>query len=242
MLLAFPSHTGQFIQQGIRQGFSDAVLKHEPAKLLRYMATVGFIVGMPYVAKQMGADISTMFGPSALLPIAFPFFRGIANGVASVTGDDPMSKERAYTDFKRFVGITTIPQFRYGAKAYDAIGNIERGYAVDRRMRFMYEASPYGETMRLLGINPYDAYNARTVSRTLLEMSHQYRLDKQKALDGLLDGDFAPAQNFMQQWQQPINPEDIQETMRNRMTTPQQRAMQGLPKGLRPRALQEATE
>jgi hypothetical protein len=243
MLLAFPAHTGQFIQTGLRDGFSDAILKHEPSKLIRYLATTGFLVGMPYIAHKMGADITNMFGAQALLPlVAFPAFRGVRSGIDALVGDDPQSKDRAWTDFKRFAAVSTIPQYRFGAKTLDVVQNIERGYAVDRRMRFMYDTSPWGETMRLLGINPEVAYSTRAVSHTLLEMSHQYKLDKQKALDGILDGDMGPAQRFMQQWQQPIKPEDLQETMKARMTTPMQRAMQGLPKGIRPKMLMEAEE
>lgn len=240
-LMTWPLHVTQFMQIGLRQGFADAMLKNEPAKLMRYMATVGFITSMPWMVSKLGGNVRDTWGPAHLLHlISFPFISSIGNVYRVATGQTPLEVEKASKEVKDLLIHLSIPQSRFGTKVIDVVDNINRGYGVDKRGRYMYESSQWGELLRLVGINPENAYQARTLSHTYMEMSHQYESDKQKAVDGILSGDFGPAHKYMSQWGRQINPQDIQKALQQRMTTPEQRALQGMPKDLRPMAMQEA--
>lgn len=242
-LLTVPTHVAQFMQLGLREGFADAMLRHDPARLLRYLAFTGFTFGLPYVMHKMGADPSAMLGPNAFgLVVGLPFFRLIVNGVNAVSGYDPVDRRQAQREVKEALTLMAVPQYRYGSKVKRVYENVERGYAVDTRGRFMYSTTPYGEIMSLLGIPSSSAYDTRKLARTLHETAVEYRFDHQEAIDGLLGGDQNPAVTFMRKWGRPITMEDLQKAMMQRMLSPAQRAAQGLPKELQVQELAPAGE
>jgi hypothetical protein len=181
----------------------------------------------------LGVDLRNAFGPKAMLPlISLPFFRAIINAYNAVVGDDPITVEQAKRELRDFFGTMTIPAYRWGKKFKDVTENIARGYAVDRRGRFLYETTTWGEIARLFGVAPEQAYDTRQLARTLHNEAIQYRLDKQNAVDALLDGDPSGVALFMQKWGRPITPQDLQRAIQERMMRPERRAVRGLPKPL----------
>jgi hypothetical protein len=247
MLASFPAHTAQFLQTGIRSGFADMMLRNEPAKFVRYMALTGSLFGAVGAARYMGADISNMFGAQSLLGgVGIPMVKGIMSGYNAVQGKDPWAMETAQKEWLKFIGTMTLPGFRYGSKVLDITGypgnegTWSRGYQVDKRGRFLYETTPYGELMRLTGINPEKAYDTKQLARTYLELSHQYAFDKQKAVEAMLNGDPSLAQSFTMQWGHSLKPSDIQNALKQRMTTPESRGLSRVPMNVRPQMMQQA--
>ena len=245
MLLTWPTHLTQFMQLGLRQGFADAMLKQEYGKLMRYGATVGFTFSLPYVMAQMGADVRNTWGPGHMLALAsFPIWSSILDAYRSAIGQSPQGYKKNQWTLSEIVKQaalqTVVPQGRFGSKVMDIAQNIERGYGVDARGRFLYQASPYGELMRLAGINPEQAYQARKLSHTLFELSHEYRQEKEAAIDAMLGGDMTPAQKYMEKWNNPITPEDLQRALKSRQQAPEQRALRGFPRQIRPQVLEGA--
>ena len=150
-----------------------------------------------------------------------------------------MDKRRAEQELKNFSASLTIPGYRYGSKVERSVENIERGYAVDQRGRFLYTTTPFGEYLNLLGIAPEKAVESRELAHTLHNLSLEYHLDKQDAVDGLLSGDARGMARFMQKWGKPIDAKDLQRAMQERMSTPAQRAVQGLPQDVQMRELMQ---
>jgi hypothetical protein len=241
MLLTWPTHLTQFMQLGLRQGFADAMMKQQYGKLMRYVGTIGFTFSLPWVMSKMGADVRNTWGPMHMLTLAsFPFWSGILNAYHVATGKQPLEYEQNQRMLRDFVGTTFVPQWRFGGKVVDVVQNIERGFGVDQRGRYLYEASPYGELMRLVGVNPEQAYEARQLSHTLFELSHEYRRDKEDAIDKMLGGDMEAAQKYMSKWNRPITPQDLQRALQDRARPPEERALRGFPRPMRPMALEEA--
>src|SRR6266849_2503390 len=238
MLLSFPGHITQFYVNQMRRGFSDAILKHEPSRLLRFAAFTGFWLGIPYLTDMVGVDTRRFFTQHIVRDIfGLPFYKFLSDLSNTVSGRTTDEGEKAWGRLKDSIGTTLIPQYRFGGKAKRSFENIERRYAVDQRGRFMYETTPFGEVLNVVGLPPTAAYNTRTLSRTLFNMSQEYRLEKRDAVDSLLNGDQSAAVGFMKKWGQQITPQDLQRHMQERMQTPAQRAVRGLPRELAEREL-----
>jgi hypothetical protein len=122
------------------------------------------------------------------------------------------------------------------AKVYDTIS---RGYAVNDRNQLLYYSTPMGEILRLAGINPEQAFQARDVSRELFNIAQRHRLEKREAIEAILDGNPAAMLEYTKAWGRPITPEDIQRVVQQRMMTPAQRQGRGMPKELYQRSMLE---
>jgi hypothetical protein len=232
-----PAHFFQMYQTGIRDGFSQAILNHEPAKLLRYTAMTGALVGLPLAMEQMGGHMESINHHLFFLLFGFPFYRTIMNGVNTIAGKGPIDRERAKDELNDFFKEMLVPGFRYGKKVANIYENIERGYGVDRLGRYMYSSTPYGEMMRAVGVEPKQAYDSRQLSKTLFELSEEYRIEKRAAISKMFEGDASLAGPLMQKWGRPITQDDLARAAKERMMTPSQRGGQGLPSDFRNRFL-----
>ena len=241
VLLTYPPH-----QMAVfRNGFADAISRHDNAKLIRYTAGLGMFVTLPMVAIKLGADVNSMFGAKGVLAnVSFPFIQAFLNGIRSFTGNSPRSQKQARDAFQEFITALIIPQYRYAKKVFDPmtgiIKNIERGYNVDKYGRFLYESTPYGELMKLIGVKPAQAYNSRVLARTLFEFSQQHAMDKREAIFGMIQGDQSLVEEYMKMYGRRITPQDVQRVIKEMAMSPEQRALRGVPKDLRGQALEEA--
>lgn len=240
LFLSFPTNQIAFMFNGVGDEFAKGLMQADKARLMRFTALWGFYMGLPVVAAKVGMDVRNLFGFDALGGlIGFPIWKGIYNGVRAVGGQSPAATERAKEEFSNFIKNSIVPQRRFlkkvGLSPVDKnisgiIQNIERGFAVDRRMRFLYNTTSWGELMRLAGINPEAAFQSREVAFTLREAAFEHRRDKRRAIDGLLEGDVAPAQKYSQRWGRAITPEDLQRTLEERRLPAAARAARGLPR------------
>lgn len=244
VFLSFPTHSAQLAWFAARRGFAKALLNSEPSHILRTLAFLGAMIGLPLAVREMGGDIENFFGVKNVFnPISFPFFTALRNAYNVSLGRDPIERDRAGREFKDFMLNVLVPARRFGRKVATVVENIQRGYGVDRLGRLVYETTPYGELMRLFGINPAQAVNARELAARIHELSLQHRLDKREAIRALIDDqDMGPLQRYVEEWGRPITFEDIEREWRQRALRPEFRAGAGLPKDVLLRALVEEGE
>src|SRR5439155_21948616 len=102
-LLTSPSHLAQYVDHGLGTEFADAMLRNEPAKLVRFMAFTGGMLLPYYLLTKLGVDPHSILGIHAFgLLGALPFFRAVTNSVNVLTGNNPMDKRRSEQELKKF--------------------------------------------------------------------------------------------------------------------------------------------
>lgn len=253
VLLTYPTQQTQFLTRGIVDSFK----ANDKAKLLRFTATLGAYAALPVLAAEVfGIDIRRQFGPDSLWGnMTLPFYTMLHNGYNAVLGENPISKDRAREEFGKFLKELAIPQYRYAEKAglaqklglsdktNNVLDNLDRGYAVDAHGRFLYESTPMGELLKLAGVNPEEGYDTRQLTKSIANQAMEYRLDRQRGIDGLLlRQDHTAAQAFTEKWGRPITMQDLLKAQKDRMKPPQERALQMVPKRLRGRVLEQAQD
>lgn len=251
-LLTFPTQQIQFIGRGI----SDAIATKDSARLIRFLAVAGAYSFLPVAMGKLGVDIRNAFGLTGLAGnMTFPFWKFLHDAYNMSVGTNPREVRRSRESFGRFIEMLTIPQARFARKIggepigglvgtplteksrNNILDNIARGYGVDRRGRFVYEATPMGEIMKLFNVNPEEAFEARDTARQITEMALQHSMDKQDAIDNFLEGNMAPVRDYMAKWGKSITEQDLQRAVQNRLLSPQQRAAKRLPAQQRQRLL-----
>lgn len=240
ILLTYPTQQTQFMFRG----FADAMKQNDKAKLIRFTAALGVFAGLPTILASAGIDIRKQFGIQGVLgQLTIPMWQMMGNGYQAVMGSDPITRDQAAEDFKKALIHLTVPQSRYGEKVMKVMDNVERGYAVDAHGRFLYETTPAGELLRLVGPAPEVAHDTRALSKEIVNQSLEHWLDRRKAIEGMLDQqDPAGMQLYMQKWGRSLTMKDLMKAQQDRMKSPEQRALQRFPKNLRPRVYQEAQE
>ena len=239
------------------RGFVEAVRDSDKAKLARFTAGMGAFFSIPYLAAEVfGVDIRRSFGPDSIWgQLTFPFFRTVINGIQAVRGDTPLSRQKAQEEFGRFIKGLAIPQFRYleksgvaqrvgiSDKLNNVLDNINRGYGVDTYGRYLYETTALGELMKLIGVSPEESYDARQLTKAITDERMEMNMDRRQAITDLLTRqDPAAAQAYSQKWGRAITMQDLLKAKKDAMKTPQQRALERVPKTLRGRVLQDAQD
>jgi hypothetical protein len=260
MLVTYPTQQMQFLTGGLMssgkgvarqismRGFSDgiaqAIRSGDAGRLARFMAVSGAFALLPTTLAKMGMDIRNQFGMQGVLGnLTFPFYRMIGNAYGAVLGETPGERAQAQKQFGQFIqtvagGAVGVP-VRYAKKMAKVYDTISRGYAVNDRNQLLYYSTPMGEILRLAGINPEQAFQARDVSRELFNIAQRHRLEKREAIEAILDGNPAAMLEYTKAWGRPITPEDIQRVVQQRMMTPAQRQGRGMPKELYQRSMLE---
>ena len=228
--------------KSLSDGFAEAVAAGDAGRLVRFMALTGGFTMLPYIAYEVfGYGVNDTWGIKSVLGLAMnPFWRAIRNGYAAITGYTLADRDEARRELTDFFKTLTIPQARWGKKAIDVVQGIERGYAIDKKGRYLYNTTPWGELMRLAGVAPPERAQAIHLSRRLMMDAYEHRRDKRAAIDAILeDGDTGAAQSFAKRWNKAITPQDLLRAQQERMRPVPQQFGRGLPVALRQQAVAE---
>lgn len=230
--------------KSLSDGFADAVAAGDAGRLARFLTLTGLFTTLPYIMYEVfGYGVNDTWGMKSVLDLTMnPFWKMIRNGYAAITGYTLADRDQARKELTEFYKTLAIPQYRWGKKAVDVVHNIERGYALDSKARYLYNSTPWGELMRLAGVKPPDRAQAEHLAKRLMMDAYEHRRDKRGAIDAILEGDLGAAQSFSKRWNEAIQPEDLIRVQQERMRPVPQQFGRGLPMGLRQQAVAEEME
>lgn len=230
--------------KALSDGFADAVAAGDAGRLARFLTLTGMFTALPYIMYEVfGYGVNDTWGMKSVLDLTMnPFWKMIRNGYAAITGYTLADRDQARKELTSFYKTLVIPQYRWGKKAIDVVGGIERGYAIDSKARYLYNTSPWGELMRLAGVAPPERAQAQHLAKRLMMDAYEHRRDKRGAIDAVLEGDLDAAQSFQKRWNEAIQPEDLIRVQQERMRPVPQQFGRGLPVGLRQQAVAEEME
>jgi len=228
-----------FLTMAEHAGAAEALRTADAGRLLRYLASSGFLLGAAYYAAKLGVDMTNFF-TGHLAHVALPFWQATANLYNAIAGREPWSRERATREFKEAIYAAAIPQYRMLKKASNAIESVRRGYAVDDAGRYIHPSSPFGEFMNFLGIPPTAYTRGRKLAEEWAAIAKDYNYEKHAAIEAMVrSGDTTAVQDFMVKWGRPITPEDVKQVAETMEGTPVQRATRTVPMEVIKRMAQE---
>jgi hypothetical protein len=174
---SYPANTIQFMARGLTEGIKSG----DKSVLARFGLYAGFQLTIAAAMAQLGMDVSSIFGvglmPVKILSVPWEIMKGAYQATFGQSAED---KSSGADDLLNALGIISIPQFRYGAKALRTATDLERGYKAAGKQQLMtMETSPLHAIMDLTGF-PYVGSKATyDLYQQMRDEAYTYRKDKQ---------------------------------------------------------------
>jgi len=217
LFVSYPVKTLQFLTNGMGSAAYDMITSgggEGKARFTRYAAVTGLFLSGPILAQKSGLiNLENAFSPQSLFPrLASITLQPLMTMYNMVLGRDPISGRDWDQMWKNFIHMLGVPGLRYSQKLVEVAGrpgltesgwvdgNMQRGFSINKYGQAMYESTPFGEFMRLFGIESGRTYQERNIARMIIQ--NQAIMDEQRkqALKAALEGDTSKIDAFNEEW------------------------------------------
>jgi hypothetical protein len=241
IFMSYPTKELEFLSKGVSNaingylsvgrtaGTAANMASFEGAALFRYSMATGLLFGLPSLfANYLGLDASRFFG-AHMFQFSLPFYQRIMNAYNAVAGDDPITREQARETLVDSVTRLVVPQHRQITQFADAARAIQTGYTTDKAGHRIATATPAGEILRVLGLQPMSYATPKLIAQDWKQVAHDYNRERTYATSEFIrTGKMDEIQRWEQKWGRQIEPKDLARAIEISNMPPEKRAQIGL--------------